>query len=223
LLFVLLVSGCTPTTKTLQTTNAFTRPAGEVVVLVMPPDVQLGVLTASGMVEPRADWTETAKANIERHVRSELERKSSRSVAFDTATPMTPEQIQLIRLHEAVGGAIITFKMGLLSLPTKKDLFDWSLGPGVRNLAPDQGANYALFLYANGSYASGGRVATAVVMGVLFGAVVPTGQQSCFASLVDLSTGDIVWFNTAASQGGDLRDPTKSRSMIDALLATIPI
>ena len=42
----------------------FTPPQGDYRLLVMRPDVTVGSVTTGGMVEPRADWTDTARANI---------------------------------------------------------------------------------------------------------------------------------------------------------------
>src|SRR6478735_10712415 len=42
----------------------FTPPQGDYKLLVLRPDVTVGALTTGGMVEPRADWTNQARANI---------------------------------------------------------------------------------------------------------------------------------------------------------------
>ena len=42
----------------------FTPPQGDYKLLVMRPDVSVGSVTTGGMVEPRADWTEQARANF---------------------------------------------------------------------------------------------------------------------------------------------------------------
>src|SRR6476661_7252283 len=42
----------------------FTPPAGDYKLLVLRPDVTVGSLTTGGMVEPRADWTDQARASI---------------------------------------------------------------------------------------------------------------------------------------------------------------
>src|ERR671921_773499 len=42
----------------------FEPPQGDYSLIVMRPDVTVGLLTAGGLVEPRADWTEKARANL---------------------------------------------------------------------------------------------------------------------------------------------------------------
>ena len=42
----------------------FQPPQGDYSLIVMRPDVTVGSVTAGGLVEPRADWTEKARANL---------------------------------------------------------------------------------------------------------------------------------------------------------------
>src|SRR5205809_7558428 len=42
----------------------FAPPQGDYKLLVLRPDVTVGSLTTGGMVEPRADWTDQARASI---------------------------------------------------------------------------------------------------------------------------------------------------------------
>src|SRR3954462_4972340 len=42
----------------------FTPPQGDYKLLVLRPDVTVGSITTGGMVEPRADWTDQARASV---------------------------------------------------------------------------------------------------------------------------------------------------------------
>ena len=46
-------------------------------------------------------------------------------------------------------------------------------------------------------------------------------MQVAFASLVDLKTGQIVWFNTLAATSGDIRTPEGAQKMVNSLLDTM--
>jgi hypothetical protein len=122
-----------------------------------------------------------------------------------------------------VGGAILIHKYSgqLLALPTKIDKFDWSLGEGVNILREDFGADYGLFIFWRDSYASPGRVAMMVGMAAL-GVVAPGGRQIGFASLVDLRSGEIVWFNFQVRGTGDLRGEETALSSVQSLLTDFP-
>jgi hypothetical protein len=58
------------------------------------------------------------------------------------------------------------------------------------------------------------------MLGCGFGfCVMPVGgMQFAFASLVDLKTGQVVWFNTLAATTGDIRTPEGAQKMVDSLL-----
>ena len=83
--------------------------------------------------------------------------------------------------------------MDFNELPTKRGPLDWSLGPGARQLSEDTRADYALFVCLRDSYASGGRVALAVLMAAAAGIVVPTGVQVGFRAYATLRDGFNIW------------------------------
>ena len=222
-LSLISLTACAPITNTLQTTNAFT-PHPDATILLMPADVQLGLLTMGGLFEPRADWTAAAEASVYREIESKLSQSGHRVTRFDESTPPTDEELQIIRLHEAVGQTISTFKQGIITLPSKRGVFDWSLGSSVKALADKYEADYALFVHARGRYASGARMATAVAVAIIAGVPMETGRQEVFASLVDLRTGDVLWFNVAQSvDSHDIRKPKGADTMFSALLKDIPV
>ncbi len=109
-----------------------------------------------------------------------------------------------------------------LKLPSKGDALDWTLGPGAGALRSHYGADYALFVFVRDSYTSGGR-AMLMIGAALFGVSVPGGQQTGFASLVDLRTGNIVWFNRIINNSGDLRTAAPAQKTVDDLLKELPI
>jgi hypothetical protein len=58
-----------------------------------------------------------------------------------------------------------------------------------------------------------------MVVGALLGVGVPGGSQVGFASVVDLKTGDIVWFNRLIRPQGDLRTPEAAAETVKALVS----
>src|SRR5881398_1130723 len=49
----------------------FTPPEGDYKLLVLRPDVTVGSITTGGMIEPRADWTDQARASITTALRNQ--------------------------------------------------------------------------------------------------------------------------------------------------------
>lgn len=218
----LWLAACTTTSTRVADKSGAKPPAGSQVLLV-EPNVQLGLLTASGLNEPRADWSKAAKANLAREIEAQLKTRAHGFKMIDPELAMEGRTGQLLRLNGAVGQSIILFDYSGTKLPTKGQTFDWTLGEGVRALAEQHGAQYALFVNANGNYASGGRVATMIGMAML-GVSVPLGQQQVMASLVDLRTGKVAWFNVAvAGPNADMREVEGARALAESLLKNIPL
>lgn len=221
-LIALALTACAGPTRQIE---AMKSPGPDARILLMPVDIELSELSAGGIPEPKAEWTEQARGNVAEALRDALGQRGRRLVRFDDAGwPAGDREMghQIVKLHQAVGGAILVHRLsGLADLPTKRDRFDWSLGPETRMLTKATGADYALFVFLRDSYVSAGRVAVMAILAV-GGVAVPGGQQLGFASLVDLETGDIVWFNRLARGHGDLRTPTPARETIDVLLNGLP-
>ena len=63
-----------------------------------------------------------------------------------------------------------------------------------------------------------------VGLAVLTRSVISLGGQQAFASLVDLRTGNVIWFNVAqASPNQDMRDPGGAASFTTTLLRGAPL
>lgn len=191
----------------------------------MQPDISVGVLTAGGAVEPNEEWTNKARENV---IKALVAQQAGRG--GETKVAATREEAgadpalitDLTWLHNAVGRSIQLHKYAMYPLPTKKDRFDWTLGEKAVAFGAATHYDYALFLHAQDSFSSGGRVALQVagfltcMVGVC---VAPAGgQQIAFASLVDLKTGKVVWFNVLTSTVGDIRSPEGAEKMVGMLL-----
>lgn len=197
----------------------FTPPPANSRVVVMTPSVQLHILTAAGMPEPREDWSVSGRDNLAAQIATFVQAESHTPSALDPATAMEGRVGQVIRLHDAVGGALMNRHL----LPTQRDRFEWTLGEGVHELGAAHNAEYALFVGAYGSYASAGRVAVMIGLAAL-GVGVPLGGQAAYASLVDLRTGNIIWFNIAvAAPGQDMRNAEGAQSLVQTLMQGAPL
>lgn len=224
LLALPVLGGCTDI-RTLKPESELTRPSETVRVLLMEPDIELYEITFAGLPEPRAEWTEVAKTNANAALTALLGEKNAVLVPY--RPPEDPARARahsrLIKLHRAVGTSILRHMLAPgESLPTKKDKFDWTLGDGVAMLREEYNADYALFVHIRDSYSSDGRK-TLMVLAALLGRLVPGGEQQGFASLVDLRSGDVVWFNVLQSAFGDLRSPPEARNACEKLLSEFPL
>jgi hypothetical protein len=110
---------------------------------------------------------------------------------------------------------------GDLALPTKNGKLDWSLGDAVAPLREKAGSDYALFVWVRDTYTSAERKATMFALALL-GIRLQGGIQQGYASLVDLRTGQVLWFNQLARGIGDLREEGPANESISALLKNFP-
>jgi hypothetical protein len=188
-------------------------------IAIMPIDVELFSISVGGVLEPRADWTEQASNHFKAAL---LTRKPRPDIEVIDLEDADDESFQSLNaLHGALSSAIAGHHFGQYALPTKEGRLEWSMGPEVRAIRERSGADYALFTFVRDSYASPERIA-AMVVGALIGVGLGGGVQVGYASLVDLDSGRILWFNLLQRGTGDLREPDKARETLEALLAGFP-
>lgn len=196
-----------------------TRPAGSRLVIV-PADMELYSISAGGVIEPRADWTEAAQKNLDAALDGQTKLLGAGFSRLDRV--QADEFYEITALQQAVASAIAMHHHGgFMELANKGDRLDWSLGDAVRPLKERTGADYALFTWVRDSYASGERKAAMLAL-ALIGAISVGGEQNARASLVDLNTGRVVWFNEISRMSGDLREAGPAKETVETLLKGFP-
>jgi hypothetical protein len=228
----LALAGCVATRQYADV--EFVPPQGDYDLIVMRPIVQVGTITTGGIVEPRADWTDQARGHLLAALREEQAGRGGRTLILerrDEVQGVSPEVVaDLERLFIAVGNSIILHRYAGLNLPTKRRQgIDWTLGEEAVKFGRATGMDYALFLYAEDSFASTGRKALQVlgIAGCFIGFCAPQGGggQVAYAALVDLRTGEVAWFNLLRTGSllpgvrfGDIRTPEGAAQMVERLL-----
>jgi hypothetical protein len=200
-------------------------------VVLVEPDIELSEVTAGGMQEPRREWSDAARRLFPEALGRVLAQgDTDRKPDFEVRDDLPPESRlgQVVRLNEAVAMSIAVYTRRGSYLATKDRRLDWTLGEGVKELRDATGADYALFTYIRDSYASEGRKAMRVLgflAGAAMGQVVDIGggQQVGVATLVDLRSGQVVWFNLMANQTGDLRDGEGADKTAQQMLTGLPL
>jgi hypothetical protein len=209
-----------------------TDPSGQPIhvsgsVVIIEPDIELSEVLAGGVEEPRKEWTEAARHLYPAEVHRRLAAAGTPQVPdYDIPNDLPPDSRlgQIIRLNEAVSVSVLAYTSPGNQLATKRGKrLDWTLGPGVEELRKVTGADYALFTYVRDSYTSGGRAALRVAALLLLGGDIGGGRQIGVTTLVDLRTGQVVWFNYLANQTGDLRDEQGAASTAQHMLKGLPL
>ena len=84
----LMLAACTTTNVKSAAGAAAGRPAAGARILLVQPDIELSLLTASGMLEPKADWTLSGRTNIQSSVETALKGKSHTFSFLDPSQAM---------------------------------------------------------------------------------------------------------------------------------------
>lgn len=205
-----------------QLAPGFTARSADSRLLILPADMELFSMSAGGVVEPRDDWTRAAQTNFAAALEAQRPRLGSKVTRMNAAE--ADEFADITTLHRAVADAVMIhhYGRGLMQLPTKQERLNWSLGDAVRPLQQRTGADYALFTWVRDTYASGERKAAMLALAMI-GAISMGGEQVGHATLVDLNTGQVVWFNEINRMRGDLRAPGPAKETVEALLKDFPV
>jgi hypothetical protein len=203
------------------------KPEAGTPVLLVQPEVSLALLTAGGSQDPKEEWSQSARKFIGESLNTVLSNRKYKTSTIDLTTYEDPRALQILKLNDAVIDSIALSQIITYKLPTKTG-FDWTLGDGVTTLVPADAAAdappaYALFVRVKGSYSSGGRAAMMIGMAAL-GAAIPMGGQTIQASLVDLKSGKVVWYNfMGVAAGTDIRTAEGAAAAVNTLTANLPL
>lgn len=108
----------------------------------MPTDIELYSISAGGVLEPKADWTEAATLHF-RNALIEKKKKALKLDVVEVSEKDADEFADINALHGAIARAISLhhFGPGFMNLPTKDGKLDWSLGEATRAIKKSTGAD----------------------------------------------------------------------------------
>jgi hypothetical protein len=199
-------------------------------VLLLPVEIRVHEVSAGGIAEKVDAWSATASSNAVRYVTHLAVGRG----AFELVEPpaLSPEHKaqldQHIALYEAVAGSAYLARASSVGVWRERaSNFDYTLGPGLEPLAEHTGIDAAMIVIGSDYISTAGRKA-AMVMGVLVGALagvafVPQGGISFVSvGVVDMRTGNLLWFGTDQSSATDFRNERDLHDMLDRMFQTYP-
>lgn len=194
-------------------------------ILLIRPTIKVGAQSTGGMFEPNADWTAQARDNLTTALSAVQAKLGNEVIVAEEPVGAAAETMADYRaLFSVLADSVRTYQFFAGNrLPTKKrkGAFEWTMGPGVADIAKGTGADYALFLYNEDQYGSTGRKILQVFAAMAY-VTVKSGEHIGYAGLVDLHTGDLVWLNADQAMGGDVRTPEGARKRVSQLLKNFP-
>lgn len=206
----------------------------EAKIIMFRPDVQVGTLRTGGVDEANADWTATARTNMQDAFQSAAEARDAKITFLGEPEGENAAQLNDFRglfqivSTEAMNHGLFADRLATKKIPPAqpggitKLRFDWTLGADARKLKELTGADYAMFVYTHDAYGSTGRKMAQLMMAGLFGVAIVPGVHLGYAGMVDLATGDLVWLNADIQMGGDLREKDGAEKRVKELLRGFP-
>ncbi|MEN2785168.1 hypothetical protein ACFOKI_13910 [Sphingomonas qilianensis] len=203
----------------------FALKQGSAKILLIRPTIKVGAQSTGGMFEPNADWTAQAKEYLGTALNAAQSKLGNAVIVADEPIGPAAETMADYRaLFSVLADSVIRYQFFPGNrLPTKKRKgeFDWTMGPGVAEIAKGSGADYALFIFNEDQYGSTGRKILQLFAAMAYVSV-KSGEHRGFAGLVDLRSGDLVWLNADLAMGGDVRTPEGAQKRVAQLLEDFP-
>lgn len=200
--------------------------AGSGNMVLLPLNVEVKEMSASGLSDVVPEWTDQAK----RLIRGYLLQHAAEFIRNQhlIVLPALDEQEQArLEEHAALAklvwaDAYILTKFGGPAWAHKAKRFDYSIGPGLSEIARKTGAEKALIIIAEDVRTTSGRKALWFAMAAL-GVGLPLGHSVVVANVIDLNTGDLLWMNTWISVGdASLTNPEDVKTAFAELFKLYP-
>jgi len=201
-------------------------------VVVLQPEFRVFVQSAGGVREIEPGWTEQAQnalaLAVERHLRHD-----PRFAVAAPVEPTTADEAALLREHVELFKVIASnssmmIRFGGKAWQEKKLQYDYTLGDGLASYGDRSNADYAFMIGGAQVKQTGGSVFMQLALAGTLGVVMPGGGTYLMLALVNMRTGDIVWFNSLEGgevfgmTGSDLRKDGKADEIVGRLFDPFP-
>lgn len=229
LVMLVVVIGCTPSYHLAPDAGPQLGTVKRVVLL--PPEVNVYELSTGGVREKMDEWSELARRNVVQSLFGSVAFMKGATVCSLETDRLSSAQIQNLKettsLHDVVDASICQHTYGDYAFDDKVKRFDYTLGPEVRGI--DSTADVYIIVTGVDHISSSSRKAAqagAVVLGALLGfGVAPSGGVTAMTlSIVDASTGRVLWHSLRGSAGNhDLRNPASTSALVRDLFKNFPL
>lgn len=171
--------------------------------------VRVQEVSAGGIEEENEEWTAQASKNVMAALSEGLAARKLKAKPLSWKGDAELDEVRL--LYAEVAGAIWSFTYPPYPFPTKRDRFDYSVGP-VGRILDRAGVDVLLVAAAAGQTGANGRRLSLVA-----------GRSTALLSLglVDRS-GDVIWFDVWGGNSVDLRSTSDVGATVAKLLSELP-
>jgi hypothetical protein len=193
-------------------------------IILLRPDIGVTELTTGGLDETKADWANAARSSMVKAMKDAMEDRGQSMVEMPELKGKEAEVLSNYRAlfkivaEQAIGNNLFPSD----PLPLHKGRFNWTLGPGISDLARQAGGgDFALIFQTTDSYRSNSRGSAEAVASVMQESI-PQLLHHGAAALVDLKSGNIVWMMLDGKMSGDVRTADGAVRRTSELLREFP-
>lgn len=194
-------------------------------VVVLPVDIEVVEVTAGGVEEKVPDWSHEASQSVFKAVSAAIGKQQAMKEV--TAPRLSGVAEANLDEHLALYKLVVN-TAAKIPWEHKVKRFDYGIGPGLRAIADQTGADAAVMVYGRDYASTAGRKARAVVghipiVNIFTGPAPQLGHSFIHVGVVDLRTGDLLWMNSEYREGStNLRDPDDAAKMVRAVFDWYP-
>ena len=194
-------------------------------VVVLPIDIKVVEVTAGDVQETVPEWTKEASRSVFKAVSAAITRQAG--IKEIAAPQFSGASAANFDEHLALYKLVVN-TAGKIPWQHKARRFDYGIGPGLRAVAEQTGADAALMVYGRDYTSTAGRKARAVaghipIVNAFTGPAPQLGHSFIHVGVVDLRTGDLLWMNSEYREGStNLRDPNDAAKMVNAVFDWYP-
>ncbi len=196
--------------------------------MVLPANIEVVEVTAGGVEEKVPEWSQEAGRNVFKALSAAIKKQQNMREA--TAPKFSGTTAGNVDEHLALYKLVVNTasRNGGDSWRHKIRRFDYSIGPGLRAVADQTGADAAIMVYGRDVVSTTGRKARAIVgnipiVNIFTGPAPELGHSYIHVGMVDLRTGDLLWMNSNyRTDSTNLRDPEDAAKMVNAIFEWYP-
>lgn len=191
-------------------------------VVVLPVDVIIKEVTAGGVSEEVPDWSRQGSANVRDALNKYFRAEKKKRIQLIEMPKLADRDLENVKQHLAlyrrVAGAVYDKTYSQMPWAHKIQRFDYTLGNGLKGLAERTGADSAIIVVGQDEVSTAGRKIAAFFLDS-----VAYGHSFLSGAIVNLNTGDILWFNYAFQyKSADLRKPEDALTLVERTFDQYP-
>ena len=194
-------------------------------VVVLPVNIEVVEVSAGGVQEKVPDWSREAEQNVFKALVVAINKQ--RGLKAVVAPRFAGASAANVDEHLALYKLVVN-TASKIGWEHKIKRFDYGIGPGLRAIANETGADAAIMVYGRDHVSTAGRKARAVVghipiVNIFTGPAPKLGHSFVHMGMIDLRTGDLLWMNSNYRDGStNLRDPDDAAKMVNEIFEWYP-